>query len=327
MTVTAYPGPIVQYGITLSSTSGDGLTGQDMEHNPQRSPTMADLGDAMLDPRSAYNYDPGGTNTALNYAFGNNQGVVDYIPFTASSVAFVLNTASSATSTFTLAAASTANGTILTQILAPETGKLTGNLLAVDSTAAYLVQANTFQSPFVIWNPAGGTGRNVTIFPSSNTDAGTYTVAGRDAYGYKMTESITAGSTNLAGKKAFKYISSITNTTTPVSTGITIGFGNVFGLPMAVTYAGLNLGLYTSSTPFGTAAAAVQSSANLALASTATTQTSTTPDVRGTWTSSLAAVTGSVRVQIYVTPTAASIATIAPTNFTGLFGATQFSSV
>mgnify|MGYP000116654668 CR=1 FL=1 len=34
---------------------------------------------------------------------------------------------------------------------------------------------------------------NITINKTSNLDQGTYTVAGRDMYGFKMTETITAG--------------------------------------------------------------------------------------------------------------------------------------
>ena len=59
MTITAQSGPFIQYGITLSSTSGDGITGQDYEHNEQRGPMVTDLGDSLLDPRSAYDYKPG----------------------------------------------------------------------------------------------------------------------------------------------------------------------------------------------------------------------------------------------------------------------------
>jgi len=325
MTVTALSGPIVQFGITLSSTSGDGITGQDFEHNEQRAPQITDLGDSFLDPRSAYAYEPGGGVTNLTFGFFNNQGIVDFKPTTASTNALVSTTASSGTSTFTLAAASTANGTYSTTIIAPETGKATGTLIALDSTAAYLAFGTA--GSICMWNPGAGTGRNIIIRPSSNGDAGTFSVAGRDMYGYKMTETLAAGSTTITGKKAFKYISSITNCTTPVSTGVIVGFGDVFGFPLAVPYAGLNLAVYASSTAFGTAAAAVQSSATIVLASTVATQTSTTPDVRGTWASSLASNTGNVRIQIVVTPAASAMAAISSTNVSPLFGATQFSSV
>jgi hypothetical protein len=324
MTVTAFSGPIVQFGITLSSTSGDGLTGQDYEHNPQRAPTYADLGDAMLDPRSAYQYDPGGTLSNLVYGLYNNVGTVDYIPVAASSIALVNNTASSGTTTFTLTAASSANGTYSTTIIAPETGKNTGTLIAIDSTASYLTFGSS-ANQFVLWNPGAGGGRNVVVRPSSNGDAGNFTVIGRDMYGYKMTEFLPGGTTTITGKKAFKFISSIVNATTPTSTGVAIGLGDVYGLPLYTPYAGLNVTV-VKSTSVTNPTIITLSTANFVIGSSAATQTSTTPDVRGTFTSTTAA-DGTTRLQIVITPAASAIAAITSTNFAPLFGAAQFSSV
>jgi len=323
MALTALPGPFVQYGITLSSTSGDGLTGQDYEHNPQRAPMVTDLGDAMMDPRSAYSYDPGSKSTVQTMGFFNNAAMVDYVPITLNASALVSNTGSSGVSTFTLVAASSANGTYPTTIIAPETGKATGTLIALDSTAALLNFGS--DATIAIWNPAAGTGRNIVIKPSSNLDAGTFSIAGRDMYGFKMTETITAGSTNLAGKKAFKYISSITNCTTPTSTGISIGFGDVYGFPMAVSYVGLNCQVSLNSSANNSSITNL-STTTVVLASTVATQTSTTPDVRGTYASSTAS-NGVLRLQMLVTPTAGQVANITSTNFAPLFGGVQYSSV
>ena len=323
MTVTAFSGPFVQFGTVTTSTAGTGLLGNDLEHNEQRAPLFSDLGDAMLDPRAAYAYDPGqGVSAAQTFGFYNNAGVVDYVPLSINSSAFVVNTASSGVSTFTLTSGISSNGTIATTIIAPETGKASGTLIAIDSTAAFL----TFGSAgtFGVWNPAGGTGRNITIKPSSNLDAGTYSIAGRDMYGYKMTETIAGGSTSLAGKKAFKYVSSITNTTTPTSTGILVGFGDIYGFPLAVSYLGSNTLVNFSSVATVSAVAAISSAC--VLASTVATQTSTTPDVRGTF-ASTGASNGTVRLQMVVSPTAVTIASITSTNVAPLFGGTQFSSV
>jgi len=326
MTITALSGPVVQFGITTTS-SGGGLTGLDTEHNSQRAPMVADLGDSMMDPRVSYNYDPGSGVTAKTFAFYNNVGVVDYVPTTLNASAFVSATvvATGVTGAFPLNAASSAGGTYSTTIIAPETYTATGTLLAIDSTAAYLPMGS--DGTVALWNPGAGTGRNITIKLSTTGDAGTYSVAGRDMYGFKMTETITAGgATTLAGKKAFKYISSITNCTTPVSTGISIGFGDVYGLPFYSPYAGLNT-LIALSSAASVSATIVPSTANFnaALASTAT-ATSTTADVRGTFASTTAS-NGTTRLQIVVTPAASAIAAITSTNVAPLFGATQFSSV
>lgn len=324
MTITALSGPLVVFGTVMTSSAGTGLLGQDLEHNEDRSPSLFDLGVGLADPRVAYAYDPGGAPTALNMGFFGNVGLVDYVPATANTSAFVVNTASSGVTTFTLQAASSANGTFSTTIVAPETGKATGSLLCVDSTAAYLPfgSAQTIE----IWNPAAGPGRNVTIKPSSNLDGGNFTVIGRDMYGYKITELVAAGSTNLTTKKTFKYVSSIVNCTTPTSTGILVGFGDTFGFPLAVSYTGFNAQVQLLATSFSSAVLVALSSANTTLASTAATQTSTTPDVRGTYASTTAS-NGTLRLQMLVTPSAATMVAITSTNVAPLFGGTQSSTV
>ena len=318
MTITALSGPVVQFGTTISSTSGTGILGADMEHNEQRAPMVSDLGDSLLDPRAAY----------------NSVGTVDYVPTTVNTSALYTSTGLSSAvvgAAFTLVAASSANGTYSTTIIAPETGKATGTLLAIDSTAAYL----TFGSAGTVnlWNPAGGTGRCISITTSSSGDAGTFSIAGRDMYGFKMTETIalSQGTSNSSGitvtsQKAFKYISSITNTTTPTSTGVSIGISDHYGFPLYVPYTGLNAQVELLATSYSSAVLVPLSSANTVLGSTIVTQTSTTPDVRGTY-SSTTASNNTVRLQMLVTPTAANIAAITSTNVAPLVGQTQFSSV
>jgi hypothetical protein len=326
MTITAFSGPVGQFGTVQTSSAGTGIVGQDMEHNEQRAPMFSDLGDAMMDPRVAYSYQPGQGATRPFMSFYNNQATVDYVPATVNSSAFYTSTglSSAVSGNFTLS--STATGITTTTIIAPETGQVTGSLLAIDSTAAYL----TFGSAgsMCVWNPGAGTGRNITFHLSSNTDGGTFSIAGRDMYGFKMTETVAVGSTTVVGKKAFKYISSITNCTTPASTAVSIGFGDVYGFPLAVPYAGLNAQVGLIATTFGSTVpiANSPSSVNTILASTVATQTSTTPDVRGTYASTTAS-NGTIRLQMIVTPSASATAAITSTNVAPFFGATQFSSV
>jgi hypothetical protein len=335
MTITAFSGPIFQYGITLSSTSGDGITGQDYEHNEQRAPMMTDLGDSLMDPRSAYDYKPGSGVTVQTVAFYNNQATVDYVPTSVNTSGFMASSiGSSGVTTFAIPSSisGSSNGIITTTIVAPETGKVTGTLLAIDSTAAFLTlgSAGTAQ----LWNPGFGTGRCIQIITSSSGDAGTFSIAGRDMYGYKMTETLalSQGTTNssgytILGQKAFKYISAITNTTTPASTGVSIGFTDRYGFPWIAPYAGLNAEAILIATANGSSAAALLlSSNNFILPSSAATQTSTTPDVRGIMKSTTAS-NGTIRLQMIVTPAASAIAAITSTNVAPLFGPTQFSSV
>jgi hypothetical protein len=324
MSITAYSGPIVQYGTVATSTAGTGILGQDVEHNDQRGPMVSDLGDGFMDPRVAYAYQPGSGVTAKTFFFFNNQAVVDFVPHAINSSAFVASSiVSTGVTTYSIPSSQSSNALITTTIVAPETGKTSESLLAIDSTAAYV----TFGSDGTIaaWNPGAGTGRNITIKFSSNTDAGSLTVAGRDMYGFKMTETISIGSnTSFAGLKAFKYVSSITNATTPVSTGVIIGIGDVFGLPLYVPYNGYNAQVFTTA---ASSLVSILSTAALTLGFPSTgTAVSTSADVRGTYPSSTA-TNGTIRLQMVITPAASGVAAVASSNVTPLFGATQFSSV
>ena len=337
MTITAVSGPLGQFGTVLTASAGTGILGNDMEHNEQRGPMFSDLGDSMMDPRVAYAYQPGQGATKQFVNFYNNVATVDYVPLTINGSAILTSSyGSSGVTTFAIPSSLgvSSNGIITTTIIAPETGKATGTLLCFDSTAAFL----TFGSAgsMAVWNPAAGTGRCVSITTSSTGDAGTFSIAGRDMYGYKMTETLAlsqgtsnSSGTTITGQKAFKYISAITNTTTPTSTGVSIGFTDHYGMPMYVPYTGLNsqVAIIASNVGSSQPTAVPLSSASfiLALLSSITT-TSTTPDVRGIFESSTPS-NGVVRLQIVVSPTAQNIALITSTNVAPLFGATQFSSV
>lgn len=337
MTITAYSGPIGQFGTTLTSSAGTGIVGGDLEHNEQRGPMFSDLGDSMMDPRVAYSYQPGQGASRLFMNFYNNVATVDYVPATINTSAFFTSTAgSSGLTAFSIPSSYgvSSNGIIATTIIAPETGKATGTLLAIDSTAAYLTFGSAASE--CMWNPAAGTGRCVSITTSSSGDAGTFSISGRDMYGYKMTETLalSQGTSNSSGttvtsQKAFKYISAISNTTTPTSTGVSIGFSDRYGMPLYTPYVGFNAQVAIIASNVGSSQTPVVplSSASfiVALASTAT-AVSSSPDVRGIFTSTTAS-NGVVRLQIVVVPTANSAALITSTNVAPFFGATQFSSV
>jgi hypothetical protein len=208
--------------------------------------------------------------------------------------------------------------------VAPETGQ-TVSVIAIDSTAATLPFGSAGTA--ALWNPAAGTGRALSIVPSSNLDAGPWTIIGRDMYGYKITETILSSQVT-ATQKTYKYVSSIIAATTITSTGVSIGLTDTYGFPMAVAYSGANVSVGMSSGAGGGAIVntIVLSTVNSLFASTAATQSSTTPDVRGTFTSSIAS-NGANRLQMIVTPGATAFATVGTTTIGPIFGATQFSSV
>lgn len=331
MAITAPSGPLWAYGITGTS-SGGGVTGQQAENNGQRAPSGFDLGHAMSDPRPFYQYAPGSAVTKNAFGFFYGLGLVDYVPLTANASAFVTSsyTSTGVVGAYTLVAASTANGTYATTIIAPETGKQSEALIAIDSTASYLSFGS--DGTVCMWNPGGGTGRAVSITTSSSGDGGTWSIAGRDMYGYKMTETLTIsqGTTNssgytIKGNKAFKYIYSIANASTPVSTGVSIGFSDKFGYPLVVPYCGQNSLTNLLASAFSSAVSVPLSSANMTLASTAATATSTTVDARGIYASTTAS-NGTLRLQMTVTVAASAAAAITSTNVAPFFGVTQYSS-
>lgn len=317
MTVTTNAGPYISYGITQSST------GQVTEYNEERAPSLSDLGYGMMDPRPFYRYQPGGAVGSKVLGLYGTAGFVDYVPTTASTNALVSN-GSSAMGGTTLTLTATGAGIISTTIVAPEDGT-TVSVYAIDSTAAYLSYGQS--GTVAMWNPAAGTGRCISIVLSSNGDGGSFTVAGRDMYGYKMTETVATNSSNtISTTKAFKYISSITASTTITSTGFIIGYNNTFGFPLKLSYSGLNAQVAVLASAFSSAVIVALSSATTTLASTAATQTSTTPDVRGTYASTTAA-NGTVRLQILQRVSPGMVSSVTASDTSSLFGGTQYSSV
>lgn len=178
--------------------------------------------------------------------------------------------------------------------------------------------------------------RGVQIVGLSGGTGGTVTVAGWDIYNMPMTETITlgAGANTVYGKKAFKYIGSVTPNFTDGSHNITVGTSDVFGCAY-------RSGLYEdcqiswAGAMFVTSTAAYTAGLGLNTVSTAT-----TADVRGTiqtgsaggaganlgsasnGTISSLAMTGRRLMFQQNMPISQTVAST-PANFATLFGVTQ----
>lgn len=226
MTITALDGPVVG-GIPSAP-----YTGMPANTNPEAGPSLFNHFVGLLDPRGVYTYIPGQNFGKKTY--GHLSGflqAVDQVPTakTANNIA-AAQTATAGTA-LTLAAANTTGVTVSTSITNASTGATVTGLLALDTAMAGVSfgSAGTMQ----IWDPAKAIARNVVITSNGNDSSGTYTVAGYDLYNFPMTEAITGGNSAAAsGKKAFKYIASVTPSGTVNSTGVTVGTGDVFGLPV-----------------------------------------------------------------------------------------------
>jgi len=120
--------------------------------------------------------------------------------------------------------------------------------------------------------------RNVTL-TAATTDhsAKTVTVTGTDVYGNVMKETITGPNANtVQGKKAFKTVTGATVSAAVATNGISIGSGNILGLPVWLPGAGNIL----RELQDGATATAGTTVAGLA---TTTVSTATTADIRGTY--------------------------------------------
>jgi hypothetical protein len=104
------------------------------------------------------------------------------------------------------------------------------------------------------------------------TGTAVITVTGTDVYGRRQVESSGSG-TSLAGKKAFKTVTGIA--VSADVTGLTVGTGNVLGLPVRVTDAGYLLRVGWDN--------ALADNAGTFVAADATAVTATTGDTRGTF--------------------------------------------
>lgn len=169
------------------------------------------------------------------------------------------------------------------------------------------------------FDPVQAIARNLTI-AAATVEAGTAAVliSGYDIHGAAMTELLTAAGTTLTGgKKAFKYISSIAATVS--GTSITIGIGDVIGLPLRASRFNQLGEVVMGNNVMATAAGFVAA---------ATTANATSGDVRGTLAVNLlggaiGTSNGTSRLGVTMTIPLLSMINATPSNATTLFGVAQ----
>lgn len=320
MGITAYTGPLITFGQAQASTA----TGTPpAEYNGQAAPSIFYQGVGIADPRPAYNYKPGaGVTTDVYGWWGTDRILVIDADISAPGENTVAQTQSSTTATsrtLTLTATDTANATVGVSITRADTGATVTGLLAIEGAASAVTFGSDATTAF--WSPSTMVARRLRFEGSSDDSGGVYTITGYDVYGYPMTETITgsisttAGSTFVTTQKAWKYISTIVASGTHNSTGVTIGVTDGLGLPL---YIGSPLDVVVGLSSATTSWAFVMTSTSAVVpGSTAATQTSTTPDVRGVYISTTAFSSQGHRVKAWVSPNVASL------NSTGLFGGQQ----
>ena len=299
MSITAFSGPVISFG-----------QGPFPDYNPEAAPSLFFGGVGLLDPRPNFTYEPGqdfGSVTAGFYGISRIM-TVNQVPSTLSATNIATSqTPVSGTAVVLTAGTGVTGSTTSTNA---STGLAVTGLLALDGAAGRVSfgQAGTVQ----LWDPTKALSRNVRITTASG-DTAVYTVLGYDIYGYPMSEAITAnGATTVSGKKAFKYIASVTPVGT-VGATVTVGTGDVFGFP-----------IYSATYVIGADADVAISWNGAAIAATTgytagvtTTASTTTGDVRGTY-AVQSASDATKRLVVTQSPALSNIATA-----TGLFGVTQ----
>lgn len=137
--------------------------------------------------------------------------------------------------------------------------------------------------------------RNITTTSSSAAADTIFTVTGYDVYKVKMVEAITiaTGQSATAGKKAFKYVESIviSSASDVTSDTVTVGFGDVLGLPYLAAAKSDIIRVYLTG---------VLDDSAVVVAGDATTPSAVTGDVRGTVDPNSACDGTAVVVWIYV---------------------------
>lgn len=156
--------------------------------------------------------------------------------------------------------------------------------------------------------------RCVTI-AAAGANTATYRITGYDVYGQPMTALLAAPSTStVATTKAFKSVISVTNANATAGTnGLTVGFNDKLGIPVAVPNVAYILSVKWNST--------LASDAGTFVAADATAPaTQSTTDVRGCYTPSSAA-DGAKRLVMAIALTASAVGPLA--NRAGAFGQPQ----
>lgn len=170
-----------------------------------------------------------------------------------------------------------------------------------------------------LWNPQAMIARALSVTPTALPTANiTFTIVGYDIYGIPMSEAITlttasAAGTAVNGKKAFKFVVSVTPSVTDAVT-YSVGTTTILGLPVRADSFGELLVNYAASATLNTLITAVTGF----VPAVRTVATTTTGDVRGTYSSATALATGVNRMSIRQTPTPYNVGSAV-----GLYGVTQ----
>lgn len=314
MTKNATGGPTIVYGQQPAQQGTNYVS----EYNEDAAPSLFWGGVGLLDSRWGYKPDGNAGSSAqapnsLGFQGVTNIPTVNAVPAALNAILIAASQTPTSGTALTLFTTSNTGLTVLSAALTvyPSNNAVPSGALVLDGQPSTVVFEKNFSASggVQLYDPTKSLARCVTIRNNGNDGSGTYTVKGYDIYGYAMSEAITGGnSTTVTGKKAWKFVTSVTPSGTINSTSVAVGTSDVYGFPiradgyndLEIVWAGANI---TSSTGF--------------TAAVTTAATSTTGDVRGTYKLQVAA-DGTSTLTIFETPRVANLGSVS-----GLFGVTQ----
>jgi hypothetical protein len=311
MAKSTISGPLIVYG---NEATPPGMPARSANQNPDAGPSMFYAGTSILDPRPAYTFYPGQTPdspTVLGW-LSTDIMAVDFAPLAAATANIAALQGNTINVPLTLVSVSAGDITVGDTFRNYVTGATVTALRIGPKPTGISAGASSLAD---IWSPATVTSRAVSITSGTTTLAGiTYTVVGFDIYGQPQTEAITGPGAGLTvnGKKTWKWISSVTPSATNAAT-VSIGTADIFGFPVKV-----------DSFPYVTVYwnNVVQLTATITAADATTPATTTTGDVRGTFTPGSAS-NGTIRMVAFITLPVTSIATTSTAALiTGMYGVT-----
>lgn len=193
------------------------------------------------------------------------------------------------------------------------------NLATSQSPGAGAITLTAGAGVTAVVDPSGTTRYTLDVpravrIVSGGDDSGiTYTINGYDFFGQPQTEAFAGAAIGTAtGKKTWQSIISVTHTGSVAGT-FTMGTTDIFGLPVYVSDAG-----YIASVKWNNTLA--QDAGTLVVGDATSPATSSTGDVRGTYTPSANASNGSRRLVVGIHLTASQVGPNATT--ASLFGVT-----
>lgn len=307
MGISAQYGPVWIFG--GRTTLGAGAIG-----NPDAGPSAFFGGVGIVDPRVGFNVGPLG---GVMWYGGNDVVAIDQVPSAISTTAIAAAQVPVAATPLTLVSATGAGITVLASAtyVYGSGNTISVGALAIDGVPGVVnlgtVLPSTGFARGKAYDPTKAIARAIAIHSVGVDTSATFTVAGYDLYGYPMSEAITGGSgATVTGKKAFKFVTSITPSGTLSGSNVSVGQSDVYGLPILAN----TFGAYTQ---FYWASAGITAVTGFVAADTTSPATSTTGDPRGTYLIQGTASDGTRRLQMVITPAVANSLTSV-----GLFGQT-----